>query len=232
MIKIKRLIRRRNLILADNVLEEDEELRRPFIPKSDDYVSDIDGYYLVLFLEQQYGKKDLGGIFKKPNGKKYTSGYIKSVKEGKKGVTVDFYHAVQEFIPDFENQFREFVDFVNNGYNKTPEEISRDLAISNKEKEKQKYIDLANDSTAATSNFCKFLVAITGLNPAQIQDAIGADPNESKVNDLGKRVIPKEMVQKAVDTFNFEVSDFKNWKQSGSTITNPQIEEIVKKYVT
>lgn len=230
-ISIKRLIRKQ-LIEAAGTVDEDEDEKPPVIRKPDNYVSDVDGYYFILFLEQEFGKKDLGGIFSRPNGKKYNSGYMKSVKDGKKGVTDELYLAVQQFVPNFETNFRQFIEHVNTGYNKTKEDIQRDKALDAKEKEKQKYVDLANSGVQAQSNFCKFLVEITGLNPAQIQDAIELDPNQIISAD-GRNKIPKELAQKAVDVFGFTIADFKAWRKTPgaySGFSNAQIDEIKKKY--
>lgn len=234
MIIISRLFR---IYAAENDIDEEDELKpdRPFRREKDIIVSDIDGYYLVKFLEVEFKKKDLGGIFKRPNGKAFTGGYIKSVKDGKKGVTTDFLAAVQYYYPNIYQDLQNFMtDVVNGEGTYTDNELGEQVERSTKKQEREKYEALKADGTQPETNFAKFLVAITGMNVAQINDILNFNVNSSTVNDAGKKIIPKELVGLAKDAFGFSNDDFKNFKadpNSAINIKNNQIDLLKRKYL-
>lgn len=204
----------------ENVLEEDElQPNQPFYREPDQIVSDIDPYYMVLFLEQEMGK-NLGSKFKRPNGEFYTEGYIRNLKNGNSnGVTADFLSSVKTIFPSFEQDFQKFLDFTL-GKNRIDKS------------EYDKLEALKDNSGNAKTNYCKFLVQVTGLNPAQLQDALGGvDPNSMYVDEEGKSRIHKDLKRIVNNVFDISGNAFKTWKEDKTMkINNNKIDELKKYY--
>jgi hypothetical protein len=232
---INRLLR---LYAAENDIDpndlQDEEDKKPFKREPDVIVHDVDGYYLVKFLEQEFKKKDLGGIFKRPNGKPFNGGFIKSIRDGKKGVTADFLAAVQDFYPNIYQDLQGFMEQINGEGNFSDDQLGQEVERKTREETNKRLMDLKNDGTQPETQFCKFLVAITGLNVAQLKDFLQVDPNRAETNAEGKKSIPRELVQVSKDAIGFSNDDFKNYKadpNSVSGFTNDKIQPLKKKYL-
>lgn len=208
--------------LADtwqNVVEEDElKPDRPFMREPDQIVSDLDPYYVILFLESELGKNMVDKI-KRPTGDYYTDGYIRNVKNGNKGITVDFLAGIKRLFPNFEQDFQKFLDFT---LGRT--RIDKD--------EYNKIKSLQDNPGTASTNYCKFLVQATGLNVSQIQDAMsGVDPNTTFVDENGRTKIHKDLVRIVNNTFGIAGADFTKWKEDKNIeITNDKITKLKEHY--